>query len=122
MKRNQLFLLTFLGFVAVASAYGLSVVGNDTETSGREKAVLLKDVPAAVKATILAEVLQEAFELEIEVHAGEGAGGTSVFDVEFEFGGTDVELEIAANGKVLEKEVARAHDDDEDDDDDDDDD
>lgn len=116
MKRNQLLVLTLVGLVAVASAYGLSVAGNDTETSERGEAVLLKDVPAAVKATILAEVLQEAFELEIEEHAGEGPGGASVFDVEFEFRGTDVELEIAANGKVLEKEVVRAYDDDDDDD------
>ena len=49
MKRNQLLALTLLGLVAVASAYGLSVVGNDAEMSERGEAVLLKDVPALVR-------------------------------------------------------------------------
>ncbi len=124
MSWRQLLSFSLLALVAGASAYGLSIAANDRGTGERKQAVSLKDVPDPVKATILAEVLHELFELEIEEIQREDANGESMFEVEFELDGVDIELEIAANGEVLEKEVEREghHDDDDDDGDDEDDD
>ena len=102
--------------LAATSAYGLSRTSHEPARSER---MSLIDVPDAVRATILAEILHECFELEIVEEPDEGRD-QRVFDVEFEFGDIEVELEIAADGTVLEKEVSHDEDDDEDDEDDDD--
>ena len=114
MNLARLFLLFLLIVMAGASAYGLSTANDDEES--RELAALLKDVPDAVKATILTEILHEVKDLQLEELTREQEEEQIVYEVELELGGKDLELEIAADGKLLDKKVE--HDDDDDDDDD----
>ncbi len=95
--------------------------GDEDEDEGEQ--VSIKDVPKAVKATIL----KCAKGGEIEEIEREEEDGKVVYDVEISVGDKEYELEIAKNGKLLSKEADEADDDndegdDEADDDDDDDD
>jgi len=90
----------------------------------KEKRVTLDQVPAAVKATILKEAKGAKIkELEKEVKKGK-----VVYEAEFIADGKEIEIKVAPDGKLLEREVEDEehrekegrHEDDDDDDDDDD--
>jgi uncharacterized membrane protein YkoI len=83
-----------------------------------EVEISLDDVPAAVKATILkAAGGAKIAEVEKEI-----ANGVTTYEAEFVADGKEVEITVAADGKLLEREVEDDADDDDDDDGDDDDD
>jgi len=77
-----------------------------------EKKVTIDQVPEAVRATIL----KEAGKNKIEEIEEETKNGVTVYEAEWHEGGKEVEIKVAADGKLLKKEI---EDDDEDDDDDD---
>ncbi len=89
----------------------------------RERDVTIDEVPEAVRATIL----REAGDNEIEEIEEETKNGVTTYEAEWHEGGKEVEIEVAADGTLLEKEIeddddeGDAGDDDEDDDDEDDD-
>ena len=118
MNLKRFFSLLLLFGICALTVYGVSIAAADKETDEQEEAVPLKDVPDAVKATILAEILREVDDLELEGIDREKEGGKTVYEAEFEYKDKDIELEIAANGKLLAKKVEREDDDEEDDEDD----
>jgi uncharacterized membrane protein YkoI len=58
-------------------------------------------VPAAVKATIL----EEAGDAEIEEVVKETEDDQIVYEAEFEMDGKEIEIEVAENGDLLEREI-----------------
>lgn len=72
-----------------------------------EKSVSLDEVPSAVKATILKEAAGKEIK-EIEVTTWDGK---EVYEAEWMVAGKEVEIKIAADGRLLGKEV-EDHDDD----------
>jgi len=83
----------------------------------KEQKVTLDQVPAPVKKTILAETTGgEIKEIELE-----SEHGRAVYEAEYVKDGKKYEIEVSADGKVLEKK-AKAKDDDDDEDDEEDDD
>jgi len=116
MNVQRMFLLTVLGATVVIGLYGLSTADDDDKD--KESVVSLKDVPDSVKATMLVELLREVKGLELEEIEREQENGKIVYEAEFEYGDTEIELEIDAKGKLLSKEVSREDDDDDDDKDD----
>ncbi len=66
-----------------------------------EQEVSLDDVPAAVKETIL----KEAGDAEIEEVVKETEDGQTVYEAEFEVDGKEIEIEVAEDGTLLEREV-----------------
>jgi len=86
---------------------------DDDEDEDDEELVSIDQVPAAVKATILKEA-QGGTIKEIE---RENEDGRIIYEAEVIIDGQEVEIEVAADGTLLSKEVE--DDDDEDDDDDD---
>ncbi len=96
----------------------------DEEDEDEGVTVTLGDLPDAVKATLNGFIEKEAPGAKIEEIEKEVEDGEVIYDIELEAGDKDIELEIAEDGTLLEKEVA-VDDDDEgvsgkDDDDDDD--
>jgi hypothetical protein len=138
MNKRYLWSVALLAFLLGISTNGLSWALGRTAGTAARRGLAIGDVPAPVQAAILAEILSECFELEIttgdddddeDENDDDDAGGDAedddagVFEVEFEFGGREFELEITADGKVIEKSVGDDDgDEDEDDDDDDEDD
>ncbi len=92
---------------------GTSEDGDEDEDEDEEE-VSIKDVPKAVRATIL----KHARKGKVEEITKETEDGKVIYDVEIEVGDKEYELEIAANGKLLEKELDEDADDDDDDGDD----
>jgi len=88
------------------------VEDKDDDDDEDEEEVSIDEVPAAVKATILKEA-QGGTIKEIE---RETEDGKTVYEAEVIINGEEVEIEVAADGTLLSKEV---EDDDDDDDDDD---
>jgi uncharacterized membrane protein YkoI len=91
------------------------VEDKDDDDDEDEEQVSIDEVPAAVKATILKEA-QGGTIKEIE---RETEDGKTVYEAEVIINGEEVEIEVAADGTLLSKEVEDADDDDDDDDDDD---
>jgi len=87
--------MAFGGTVAVALA-------------GDDEKVTIDQVPAAVKATILKEA-NGATVTEIEK---ETKDGKTVYEAEWTEGGKEVEITVAEDGTLIEKEVEEADDDD----------
>ncbi len=104
--------ILLVGFISAAggAAWG--------EYQHQTRAAAFDGLPDAVKHTVLSEILQTCFDLEVEQ---EEEDGRIVYDVEFKFGDMEVELEIAADGTVQEREVTHGDDEDDDDEDDEDD-
>jgi len=75
--------------------------GDDEGEDEDEEEVSLEDVPAAVKATIL----KEAAGAEVEEVAKETEGGQIIYEAEFEVDGKEIEIEVAENGTLLEREI-----------------
>ncbi len=113
MNYYRLCLLVSIIAIAIISSFGITIAANDKETDEKEEAVSLKQLPAAVKATLLREILREVDGLRIEELVRETEDGKVVYEIEIEYKDKDIELEIAANGKLLAKEVERDDDDDE---------
>ncbi|MHC4982976.1 MAG: hypothetical protein ACYTF6_07390 [Planctomycetota bacterium] len=88
------------------------------EGDNDEKTLTIDQVPAAVKATIL----KEAGNNEIKEIEEETEDGQTVYEAEWIADGKEVEIEVAPDGKLLEKEVEEDKDADEEDEDDEDDD
>jgi len=82
----------------------------DDDDDEEEEGISLEEVPEAVKAT----VLKEAAGAEIEELVRETEDAQIVYEAEFVVAGQTVEIEVAPDGMLLEREI----DDDEDDDDD----
>lgn len=83
-----------------------STVSNGTNDENKEETnVAFEDVPAPVKAAILAEILREVDELRLVEIEQEKKDGKTVYEAEFEYKDREIELEISADGKFLEKEV-----------------
>jgi len=91
---------------------------DDDDDDGDEEEVTLKQVPPAVRKTIL----KAAGKHKIEEIERETKNGKTVYEAEWRDGDKEVEIKVAPNGKLLKREVEDADDDDDDDDGDDDDD
>ena len=109
---KKLYAIVVLGLAVgiVCWAFGPGLInakGNEIKAS---------DLPEAVRATLE----REAPGAEIEEIEMEEEGGKVVYEIEVEIDGKEMELEIAADGTLLEKEADEGDDDDDDDDDEDD--
>ena len=71
------------------------------QTAEQEQEVSIQQVPAAVKATILAEAKGGTIE-EIEVETG---NGQTVYEAEAIIDGQEVDIKVAADGTLLSKEA-----------------
>ncbi|MBE3133791.1 MAG: hypothetical protein IMZ55_09970 [Acidobacteria bacterium] len=78
-----------------------------------EKKVTIDQVPAAVKDTIVKEAGGNTI-TEIEE---ETKDGVTTYEAEWKADGKEIEIKVAADGKLLKKEVETDDGDDEDDDD-----
>lgn len=107
MKKLYLVLVLGLAVGIVCWAFGPSVF------SARVK---LEDLPIAVKATLDKFITEEAPGAEVEEIEVEKEDGKIIYDIELEVGDKDIELEIAEDGRLLEKEIDSEKEDDEDDD------
>jgi uncharacterized membrane protein YkoI len=79
-----------------------------------EKEVSIKEIPAAVKATILAEAEGGTIE-EIEL---ETEDGKTAYEADVIINGEEVEIQVAPDGTLLGKEIEDDGDDDDEDEDD----
>jgi hypothetical protein len=84
------------------------------QTMDRETEIAVDQVPAAV----LAAAQKKVPGLVVEVACKEVEGGVLVYCLEGEAGGKDWEVDVTADGKVLEAEELEDEDGDEDDDED----
>lgn len=76
--------------------------GDDDEGDDEnEEEISLDQVPEAVKATILKEAAGAAIEEVIK----EVEDGQTVYEAEFEVDGQEVEIEVASDGTLLEREI-----------------
>ncbi len=129
MKKQHLVLLVLLFGIYGITAYGDSGhMNKDYDKDKHEETISMDDLPDAVVATIIAEILREADDLselvdlrevdglEIEEIEREDEDGKMVYEVEIEYKGKDIELEISADGTLLKKKV-KYEDEDEDEDD-----
>jgi uncharacterized membrane protein YkoI len=80
---------------------------DDEDDDEDEEEVSLDDVPEAVKATIL----KEAAGAEIEEVVKETEDGRIVYEAEFEADGKEIEIEVAEDGTLLEREIEEDDDD-----------
>ena len=74
---------------------------DDDDEDEIEEEVSLDDVPEAVKATML----KEAAGAEIQEVVKETEGGQVVYEAEFEADGQEIEIEVATDGTLLEREI-----------------
>ena len=129
MKKQHLVLLVLLFGICGITAYGDSGhMNKDYDKDKHEETISMDDLPDAVVATIIAEILREADDLcelenlcgvdglEIEEIERECEDGKMVYHVDIEYKGKDIELKISADGTLLKKKV-KYEDEDEDDDD-----
>jgi uncharacterized membrane protein YkoI len=85
---------------------------DDDEDDGEdEEEISLDQVPAAVKATILAEAKGAPIK-EVE---RETEDGKTVYEAEWNVGEMEVEIKVAPDGTLLKKEIEEEDDDDDDD-------
>lgn len=105
---KKLYLILALALSAGILFWGFQAITSEGE-EGKEVKVAKTDLPEAVRATLEKEAPGATIE-EIEM---EEEDGKVVYEIEVEIDGKEIELEIAADGTLLEKEV-----DDEDDDED----
>ena len=77
-------------------------VSADGKVTEREAVVTIDQVPAPVKEVILREAGQNTI---LEVEEITDAAGNKTYEAEYKDAGKDVELKIAADGKLLEKET-----------------
>ena len=92
-----------LPIVALALSTGLPTVFADAEAAkdeGKSRAITLADLPAAVRATLDREIPGA----KIEKIEKEEDAGKILYDIEGEYKDEDVEMDIAADGKVLTRE------------------
>jgi len=88
---------------------GVAVLGASTGSAWagkgnkREREVTLAEVPKAVKATILKEAGKNAIEEIEEITRGK----RKVYEAEWTVGGREVEIKVAADGRLLSKKQER---------------
>jgi len=85
-----------------------------------EKEITMEDVPAGVKTAIEGFIEAEAKGATIEEIEVETEDGVTVYEFELKLDGEEIEVEIGADGKILEIETDDDDDDDDHEDDDDD--
>jgi uncharacterized membrane protein YkoI len=73
----------------------------DDDEEEIEEEISLDQVPEAVKTTML----KEADGAQIEEVVKETEDGRVVYEAEFEVGGQDVQIEVAPDGTLLEREI-----------------
>jgi len=103
--------LVVLGVLAA-----LSAPAQAGECEKKEKKVTIEQVPAAVKATILKEAGDNKIKEIEEITKGD----VKTYEAEWVADGKEVEIKVAADGKLLRKKTKEADDDDEDEEEDDD--
>ena len=129
MKKQHLILLVLLFGICGITAYGDSGhMKKKYDKDKHEETISMDDLPDAVVATIIAEILREADDLcelenlcgvdglEIEEIERECEDGKMVYHVDIEYKGKDIELKISADGTLIKKKV-KYEDEDEDEDD-----
>jgi hypothetical protein len=99
--------LATAGLVALSLAL---VLAGEGKQKGTEKKVTLAEVPAAVKATILKEAGDNAIK-EIEQVTERDV---TFYEAEWLAGGQETEIKVAADGKLIGKEVEAAGEEEED--------
>lgn len=110
MLKKHWKLITLMATVCLALCIG--AVATRQAFDG-EKEVTLDELPAAVKATILAEANGAPIrEIEMETE-----NGKTVYEAEVMINGQEVEFVVAPDGTLLGKEIEDENDDDADDDD-----
>ena len=90
--------------VALVGAAALTARAEEAkkdEAKKTEKEVTIDQVPAAVKATIEKEAGTNKIEKIEEITKGD----EKCYEAEWEIDGKDVEIKVAADGKLIEKEV-----------------
>jgi flagellar hook assembly protein FlgD len=102
MKKLHVVLVLGLAVGVVCWAFGPSVIN----AIGKEAKVKVADLPDAVKATLNGFIEKEAPGAKIEKIEKQVEDGKVIYDIELEAGDKDIELEIAEDGTLLEKEVA----------------
>ena len=111
MKRNHLILIAVL--VACGVVVGVGAVATQ-RIMGDDITVSIDAVPAAVKATILAQAQGNAIrEIEMETENGQ-----TVYEAEVIIDGQETDILVAADGTLLGTEVDDEADDDDDEDED----
>ena len=80
---------------------GREVEDDDDDDDEDEEEVTIDQVPDAVRATIL----KEAKGAKITETEKETEGGKVVYEAEFVVDGKEIEIEVAADGKLLSREV-----------------
>ena len=101
--------------VALFAIAAVPVIAEEADDDDEEEVtVKWADVPAAVKKTFE----KEAPGVKIEQVEKETEDGTTTYEAEVTIDGKDYEIEVAEDGKLVEKEEAEEEDDDDADDDD----
>jgi ABC-type glycerol-3-phosphate transport system substrate-binding protein len=98
--------------VALLAIAAVPVLGEDADDDEQEVTVKWADVPEAVRKTFE----KEAPGVKIEQVEKETEDGKTTYEAEVSIGGKDYEIEVAAEGKLVEKEEADDDDDADDDD------
>jgi len=80
---------------------GKETENEDDDEDEDEEEISLDDVPAAVKATML----KEAAGATIEDVVKETEDGKIVYEAEFEVDGQEIEIEVAPDGTLIEREI-----------------
>ena len=99
MKRATCWLTVgMLGLGMIAWSAGPAAAG---EKAGKEEKVVLAEVPEAARNTILHQAAgHKVREIEKETEHGR-----TVYEAEWRVGGKEVEVKVAADGKLLERET-----------------
>lgn len=92
--------MLMLAGLALVAGFALTVWAGDKEN---EKAVTMDQVPAEVKATIL----KEAGSAEIKELESKTRDGQTVYEAEWVANGKEMEIAVAADGKVLNKKIEK---------------
>ncbi len=128
LKLISVFML--IGMFGITAYSDSGHMHENADMHEHEETISMDDLPDAVVATIITEILREADDLcelddlcgvdglEIEEIESECEDGKMVYHVEIEYKGKDIELEISADGMLLRKEVEIEDDDDEEEDED----
>lgn len=124
LKLISIFML--IGVFGITAYSDSGHMHENADMHEHEETISMDDLPDAVVATIIVEILREADDLcelenlcgvdglEIEEIERECEDGKMVYHVEIEYKCKDIELKISADGKLLKKKV-ELDDDDEDD-------
>jgi uncharacterized membrane protein YkoI len=90
-----------LALVAVMALCSCAPMGDEGIEHESEEEITLDECPAPVKATIL----KEAKGGKIEEIEKEVENGVTLYEAEIEVDGKEIEIKVAPDGKLLEKEV-----------------